>query len=637
MAGGLVTPTAILEVGFTSDPFSTVSWTDISSRMRSMKTTGGRQHELNRVEAGTLEVLLENRNRDFDPTNTSSPYYNSGVGLVPMRPVRLRATWSGVTYAVWYGYVDSWAPQWPDETTSDVVLRASDGLKILALKNITSSAYSAQIVADGATGYWRLGDSPNASVAADSAGTHPGTYINNPTLGADGVLLADIDTAATFDKTKGQYVKIPAAMPTAGQHVSVEAWVKWAGASGDNGFVVSVGDFLNPLLAIDIMISGTSGNVQVDAGNGTATTSGATVTDGAWHHLAATVNASTGAVVAYIDGVSRGTATVTYSPPTGSNIWIGWDGAQFNTNGTQSIVTGTIDEVAVYYNVLLSGAQVLNHYNLGVGAFAVQSSGQRIGAVLNTIGVPAGYQSLAAGVSQVMAPTASLATTKAMTYVDTVTTTEEGLFYQDPTGVYTFKDRHYTISTAAANTSQATFADDSVGGHFHYLPPLRLQIDDLDLWNEVVVQRDGGVAQSADDTTSQGHYAKRTLSRTGQLQTGDNECADQAHFLLAKYKTPLPRVTDLVLGSEVDAGATLPQMLGRALWDRVTVTRGNMVPHNGVTFTQDSLIEGIEHSYDAAQGRWETIFHLSRADAATGWLILNDAVFGKLDSNHLAY
>ena len=80
-------------------------------------------------------------------------------------------------------------------------------------------------------------------------------------------------------------------------------------------------------------------------------------------------------------------------------------------------------------------------------------------------------------------------------------------------------------------------------------------------------------------------------------------------------------------------------MLGRALWDRVTVIYTGLV--NSSPLTQVALIEGIEHSFKADPGEWRTTFRLSPADT-TPYFVLNDTTYGTLagsvaSGNSLAY
>jgi hypothetical protein len=56
------------------------------------------------------------------------------------------------------------------------------------------AGYSAAVMADAPTGYWRLGDT-SGTQAADSAGTNPGTYRNGVLLGRPSLLTTDAATA----------------------------------------------------------------------------------------------------------------------------------------------------------------------------------------------------------------------------------------------------------------------------------------------------------------------------------------------------------------------------------------------------------------------------------------------------------
>jgi hypothetical protein len=113
-----------------------VSWDDITASVRHVTINRGRNHELNRVEAGRSEIRLANRNRAFDPTNTASPHYPD-VRL--MTPIRIRALWDGVTYPMFYGFATGWPQRWTrgPEGDAEVTVQLVDAFKILALAKVT--------------------------------------------------------------------------------------------------------------------------------------------------------------------------------------------------------------------------------------------------------------------------------------------------------------------------------------------------------------------------------------------------------------------------------------------------------------------------------------------------------------------
>jgi hypothetical protein len=106
---------------------------DISIYFRSGDTHRGAQRELQRVEAGTASLTLDNRDGRFTPFNIASPYYPN---VLPMRRIRIRAVWDANTYPVYYGFVEGWPVGFNDtDTTTQVSL--VDGFKILSLAFIS--------------------------------------------------------------------------------------------------------------------------------------------------------------------------------------------------------------------------------------------------------------------------------------------------------------------------------------------------------------------------------------------------------------------------------------------------------------------------------------------------------------------
>lgn len=111
------------------------SW---SSRRGSTRVDG----PVIRYEAGTLSASLHDPDRRFDPDNLDGPYVSAGRTQVePMRAVRIRATYNGVTYDLWRGFADNWARTYvKTRDRSPVELTATDGFKVFS--NIDRAADS---------------------------------------------------------------------------------------------------------------------------------------------------------------------------------------------------------------------------------------------------------------------------------------------------------------------------------------------------------------------------------------------------------------------------------------------------------------------------------------------------------------
>jgi len=130
---------------------------DISTSVRSVSTNRGRRRALERFGTGTATITLDNRDRSFDPTNTASPYYNATVGVtgvVPSIPVVIRATWNGVTYSIFRGFIDSWTFDYADAGIGDATATISCSDAFKPLSNIIGGLpSSASISSSGTTSF----------------------------------------------------------------------------------------------------------------------------------------------------------------------------------------------------------------------------------------------------------------------------------------------------------------------------------------------------------------------------------------------------------------------------------------------------------------------------------------------------
>jgi hypothetical protein len=209
--------------------------------------------------------------------------------------------------------------------------------------------------------------------------------------------------------------------------------------------------------------------------------------------------------------------------------------------------------------------------------------------------------------------------------LQTIVNTERGFLYQDPTGVIQFRNRHYVYENSSSNTSQATFGYASGQLHF-FASGFTPTEDDVDLWNNVPVQRTGGTIKTATDSSSITSYGRRTLTGyTNLLFVDDNDAADLANGLLYQYKQPHTRVRAITMDNTISAGANLPQMLGRSLLDRITIN-WRPIDGSGVDFSQQSLIEGIQHSITPAT--WSTTFNVTPIGTESGFFIIGTSQLG---------
>ena len=204
---GMIQSLPILSVQIAFNPTniqglpSTQTWTDVTSYVRDFQSKIGRQHYLDRVEAGTISLNVSNRNGFF----LNGSVNGTGYVLQPRLPIQVTASWNGTTYPIFYGIIDDIEEKITDQLNSDLSIKATDLIKFLSLRYMASTNFWAtyanisgvtqnwfrctpvkQAVVTGATyngGYvtfsainnYAVGD----TVAITGLGTSVGTSLNN--------------------------------------------------------------------------------------------------------------------------------------------------------------------------------------------------------------------------------------------------------------------------------------------------------------------------------------------------------------------------------------------------------------------------------------------------------------------------
>lgn len=110
LPGSVNYPEILLEWAPTTPPRDTPVWVDITDRLREWSWGYGRNDELTRFEAGTGSVVLDNRDRAFDPSYDAGTWFGE---IKPRRMFRLRARWDSVIYPVFVAYARGFPQTYP--------------------------------------------------------------------------------------------------------------------------------------------------------------------------------------------------------------------------------------------------------------------------------------------------------------------------------------------------------------------------------------------------------------------------------------------------------------------------------------------------------------------------------------------
>ena len=145
-------------------------WTNVSSQgsnVLSFTTNSGRQHYLDRVEAGTLNMVVNNRNGFF--TNGS---VNGSTYVLDSRcPIAVTLTWMGTTYPAFFGLTDQITENIIDEQNSTLTIQASDFLKQLSLKYMSSTNFWPTYAKSTSAANWYRCDATNTAVITNASGS----------------------------------------------------------------------------------------------------------------------------------------------------------------------------------------------------------------------------------------------------------------------------------------------------------------------------------------------------------------------------------------------------------------------------------------------------------------------------------
>lgn len=109
---------------------------------------------------GNAKLVFIDQNGNFNPANTSSPYYGK---IKPMRKIRFNATYLGTTYSLGSFYIQQWDYQSPTGfDPAYVTLNCVDGFQLMNLTTITtvSGGSAGQTTAQRITSLLDAGDWP---------------------------------------------------------------------------------------------------------------------------------------------------------------------------------------------------------------------------------------------------------------------------------------------------------------------------------------------------------------------------------------------------------------------------------------------------------------------------------------------
>jgi hypothetical protein len=114
---------------------------DVTDYVITINTQRGRNRELDKYNAGSLDVVFDNTTRVFDPEYTASPFNGQ---IVPHREIRIKSNGT----AVFYGLIDDWNLAYNPSGDNTASALASDGFTLLATQSLSAHTATPQLTGE---------------------------------------------------------------------------------------------------------------------------------------------------------------------------------------------------------------------------------------------------------------------------------------------------------------------------------------------------------------------------------------------------------------------------------------------------------------------------------------------------------
>ena len=258
------------------------------------------------------------------------------------------------------------------------------------------------------------------------------------------------------------------------------------------------------------------------------------------------------------------------------------------------------------------------------GGTAGQTTGTRIGKLLDAIGWPIGMRDIDTGQTTVQADPATLRT--GLAAMQTIESTEYGALYMDALGNFVFQDRVLTSSSVAGTPT--VFADDGSGISYNNAV---WKLDDSLIFNKATITRTGGTAQVASNQASIDKYFLHSYQEQNLLMETDAEALNNAQAYVASRQETSVRCDAVTLDLYTnDYNTGILAALDLDFFDPVTVTT---TQPGSSTLSKTLQVFGVSH--DIKPNAWKTTF--TTLEPIIDSFIIGSSQYGVLGTSTLSY
>jgi hypothetical protein len=278
------------------------------------------------------------------------------------------------------------------------------------------------------------------------------------------------------------------------------------------------------------------------------------------------------------------------------------------------------------YAVCSDSFTVLANQSLAAFTPSSELSSARVSTVLNRPEINyQGARSIGTGSSNLGAY-AVAENTNVLNYLQLITKSEQGYLYMAADGTLTFKGRTDVLNPVAD-------ADFTTTGSGIPYQTLTNEFGDELLYNDIITESPAGGPFNAADSDSQALYQSQQYTATDLLNSTASEVEQLGQYLLGKYKNPVLRFTGLATQMAALTEAQQNAVLNLDLTDIATVEK-NYVTGTPTSVTQTLIVSGVNHTITPLD---HVIGFTFESTDGNQYFTLNDAIFGILDQNLLAF
>lgn len=587
-------PVAIVEIAFgaTDTPYTlSPTWTDVTSDVRFMSVDRGRSDDWGSF-SGSATVVLNNRDRKYDPFNSSSPY--SGK-LTPRRQIRIRSTYGGNTYDVFRGFVDGFPAQWTDSgKDSTVTLSCFDALQLLGSNTLPADWSHKYILSTNPRHYWPCTE-PISPFTTSNVLKDYGSYPLDATTTAfasNGSQLAVGLTNSSIQGTSYWAALSAVGIVSTISNYSVCFWAVFDPETGyDTGGIIG-----NTIWALQFESATSTFGLYITDYNFSPAPldrrwrTSQTFDGGNARHIAFTFDATSKAITFYVDGVAQ---TMTNLGTTSV--------LPFTVNEGFTFGSGQLQQVIIW-NSIISQATFQEIYKYSTAGLPETTSARVARIIAETpfstflLSTPA---SPASGVLDITddAPTVS-------TELQKVADSEYAPLFVSKSGVLTLYSQNQIRTQTKSVTSQVTYGN----GGIPIGDSVDVQYDGDSMRNVANVTMSAGGVWTQTNTVSRDAYGQAEYSLDTQVSSLANAQA------IANIATgwggqiyPIVSPFEVVLSPSADWSGTL----GLELCERITL---NVTPPTGTAMSFPMLVNRITHNF--SMGQWSTTLEGSARWAA---------------------